>query len=406
MSAGFVLGMLLLALLPSVVITIWFRYEVARKLRTISSVLSALREGDFSIRARSPRSGDPFSGVLAELNALGASLREQRLSKIESWALLRKMLAELDVVVLAFDEQARLRLCNDAAASVLGGVTATALLGKHAEELAVGDVLRGDAARVLNECAALGGGAWDLRRSSFRLAGEPHTLVVLSDLSGVLRTQERQAWKRLTAVLGHEINNSLAPIQSISEALLATLADVAPGQRWEREVIDGLTTVNRRSRALARFTSSYAKLWRLPPPKLAPIDVEECVQKAARVEQRLPVSVLGGPKATVLADADQVEQLLINLLKNAIEASRERATDVRVRWSVTGRKLELIVEDDGPGPPPSENSFVPFFTTKPNGSGIGLALSRQIAEAHGGDLQLRARRDAVGAQAVLRLPLR
>ena len=404
MTSEHAVPVLVTALVLSGVAMLWMRHTVAHKLRTLSAVLAAYRQGDFSIRARVAGGGPLVASVLEELNGLGGMLRDQRLGTIESWILLRRVLAELDVVVLAFDERGRVRLCNEAAVRVLGEPT-QALLAKDASALELTEFLTGEAPRLVNDCARLGGGVWDLRRTSFRLEGAPHVLVALTDLGGALRTNEREAWKRLIAVLGHEINNSLAPIQSISENLLRVLGERSLKDGWEQDVSDGLTVVNRRAGALGRFTQSYAKLSRLPPPRLRPINVEACIRRAAELEQRLTIAIAGGPKTPIWADADQLEQLLINLLKNAVNAALERNGGVRVSWSVTERKLELTIEDDGPGLSETPNLFVPFFTTKPGGSGIGLALARQIADAHGGRLVLKSRIDAPGAQAVLELPL-
>jgi len=388
----------------SLALLLWMRSTVAQKLRTLSAVLSAYRRGDFSIRARIAGGGALFADVLGELNGLGGELREQRLSTIESWVLLRRVLSELDVVVLAFDEAGNVRLCNDAASRALGRPVAT-LVGKSAAALGIGELLTGEAPRVVRDSGWLGGGSWDLRRSGFRLEGTPHVLVALTDLGGALRLNEREAWKRLIRVLGHEINNSLAPIQSISENLLRKLGERERGDGWEKDLVDGLSIVNRRSGALGRFTASYAKLSRLPAPRLGTVGVEACVRRATALEQRLAVEIVGGPPVLVRADPDQMEQLLINLLKNAVDAALERAGGVRVSWSAKGANVELAIEDDGPGLPETANLFVPFFTTKPDGSGIGLALARQIADSHGGRLRLEPRSDASGARAVLELPL-
>jgi nitrogen fixation/metabolism regulation signal transduction histidine kinase len=389
----------------SIVLALRSHSVLSRKLRTMTSVLASFREGDFSVRARGVLANPALSEVLRGLNELGDTLRDRRLGELEAWALLRKVLSEVDVVVVAVNDAGRVKLTNDAAARVFGE-PASALLGRDAATLGLAELLAGDAPRVVTDPAPLARGRWELRRGVFRLSGEPHVLLVLSDMSGALRDQERDAWKRLIRVMGHEINNSLAPIQSISDSLQRVLALPARPDGWEQDATSGLSVISRRAEALGRFTTAYAKLARLPAPKLAEVLVARWVERAVALERRVRVEVEGGPDVSVQGDADQLDQLLINLLKNAVDAALETNGGVRVRWSVAGRSAVVVVEDDGPGLGDTANLFVPFFTTKPGGSGVGLLLARQIAEAHGGAVSLQGRADHVGAQAVVRLPLR
>jgi nitrogen fixation/metabolism regulation signal transduction histidine kinase len=378
---------------------------LVRRLGRLSSVLASFREGDFTIRARVSRADLFAREALEELNQLGDALRAHRLGELEAWGLLRKVLAEVDVVVLAFAGDGRLRLANDAATRALGKPL-SAMSGHQAAELGLADLLEGDAPRVVKDSTALGSGPWELRRGAFRLAGEGHTLVVLADVSGALREQEREAWKRLIRVIGHEINNSLAPIQSISDNLGKLLARTPRADDWEEDVMGGLSIIGRRAEGLGRFMTAYSRLARLPPPVFAPVEIATWVQRAVKLEQRLEIEIQGGPEVSVPGDADQLDQLLINLLKNAVEASLERGGGVRVRWTVAESTLEVVIDDDGPGISDTTNLFVPFFTTKPGGSGIGLAIARQIAEAHGGHAWLRGRPDGRGARAIVTLPVR
>jgi signal transduction histidine kinase len=151
--------------------------------------------------------------------------------------------------------------------------------------------------------------------------------------------------------------------------------------------------------------TAYAQLARLPQPKLLPVNVADWIGRTVKLETRAKISVVEGPNVVISADADQLEQLLINLIRNAADATLENRGEVRVGWSRHGSQLDVWVIDDGPGLPNTTNLFVPFFTTKPGGSGIGLVLSRQIAEAHGGELTLKNRSDGHGCEARLRLPI-
>jgi len=381
------------------------RERFIRPVQTISNMVAALREDDFSLRARGASAWDDLGLVFLELNALGETLRQQRLGAQEATALLRRVMAEIDVAVFAFDKDGRVRLANAAAARLLGQ-RPDQLAGRTAAELGLAGFLEGEPTGVREAVFAGRAGRFGLRRGAFRQGGRPHTLLVLADVSRALREEERQAWQRLVRVLGHEINNSLAPIRSVTQSLRARLGQ-REGDGLEQELRGGLDLIGARSEALARFMNAYARLARLPRPSLSSVDVASCVQRVAGLETRLPVRVSGGPPQSVQADADQLEQLLINLVRNAADAAIEaHGTEVEIGWRVDNGHLEVLVRDDGPGLPHTTNLFVPFFTTKPNGSGIGLALSRQIAEGHGGTLTLANREGTRGCQATLRLPVR
>jgi nitrogen fixation/metabolism regulation signal transduction histidine kinase len=390
--------------------TLWWGFAFAVRertvmpLQTLANLLEALREGDYSIRARRPQTDDALGEVMLEVNQLGELLRSQRFDAVDAETLLTKVIDEIDVAVFTFDAGGRLRLVNRAGERMMAR-HGDQLLGKSAAELGLADCLEGDAARTFERSFPGQTGRWQCRRSSFREEGMPHHLLVLTDLSKALREEERQAWQRLIRVLGHELKNSLAPMKSTATTLTTVLRRDQPHEGWRDDAERGLRMIAERCESLNRFVAAYSRLARLPPPKLRPTPVGRLVRRVASLENRLPVTVEDGPEITIPADGDQLEQLLINLVKNAVEAAEETGGGARVSWRPNGLHLEVTVTDDGPGLPSTQNLFVPFFTTKPGGTGIGLVLCRQIAEAHGGSLTLENREGVRGCQARLRLPM-
>ena len=368
-------------------------------LRTLSNIITALREEDYSLRARNARRDDALGEVMVEVNALAALMESRKLEAVEAAALLRAVLSQIDAAIFAFDASDRLQLVNRAGERLLA-TPRERLIGQTAHDLGLADLLAEDAPAAVDRLFAGAAGRWDVRRSSFRERGVPHRMLVLADITRALREEEAEAWRRIVRVLGHELNNSLAPIKSIATSLEQLIAREELPADWREDLASGMRVIGSRTEALTRFTRAYAQLARLPEPRRKAVRVDTLVQRVTALERRVSVELDGRP-ATVHADEDQLEQLLINLVKNAADAAREHVT---VRWSASENGLTLQVEDDGAGVSGTANLFVPFFTTKPNGTGVGLFLSRQIAEAHGGTLTLANRDGEPGAVATLHLP--
>lgn len=380
------------------------REHVASPLRTLANLLEAMREGDYSIRARGGQSDDAMSEVMAQVNAMSTTLRAQRLGALEATTLLRKVMEEINVAVFAFDGEHRVRLVNRAGERLLNE-PAERLLGAEAKTLGLDSYLEGETQQTVQHHFPGGMARWGIGRSTFREGGLPHQLLVVTDLTRPLREEELKAWQRLVRVLGHELNNSLAPIKSIAGSLENLLAREPRAPDWEDDMRRGLAVIASRSEALSRFMGAYARLAKLPPPTMAPVVVSDLVRRVVTLETRIPPVLAAGPDLTIQADADQLEQLLINVIRNAVDASLETKGGVRVGWNRQDSQLVVWVRDEGPGLPNTANLFVPFFTTKPTGSGIGLVLSRQIAEAHGGALTLQNAEGGPGCEARLTLPL-
>jgi len=376
--------------------------QVVYPLYTLANLLEALREGDYSLRGSRAQKRDAIGEVVWEVNTLSQTLRDQRLKVEETSALLGKVIASIDIAIFSFDGKGRLRLVNPAGERLLA-MRAAYALGKSAQELGLADALQIDGSETLRRGFPGGSGRWDLRRFTFREGGLPQDLVVITDLSRALREEERQAWQRLIRVLGHELNNSLAPIKSMAGTVQSLLSLEPLPHDWNEDARHGLRVIGDRADALARFMVGYASLARLPPPKRQPVELRPLLQRVVALEQRLPVQLEDGPDLGIEVDPDQLEQALINLVKNAVEASQPLGGAVQLRWQAERDRLRIEVLDEGLGLASSDNLFVPFFTTKPGGPGIGLVLAQQIVEGHGGTLVLQDRGDRRGCVARIEL---
>jgi len=386
-------------------------YErTVNSLRTLSSVVSALEEEDFSFRATQTVAGDALGDLAIEINNLARALEEERFGAMETANLFRNVMAEAGAVIFAFSSEHRLRLLNRAAAALLGHDEAF-LLHHTAQELGIDDLLEGPSAETVTRSFLDGERRWLVRRTHFRLYGVRHLLMVMSEASEALRAEEQVAWQKIVRVLGHEINNSLGPIKSIADTLALTSARVELPDPFKQNLQRGLEIIAKRSDSLNRFLQNYAKFTKLPSPSPRIIDLKTILWEAIAMESRLPIKTLPGPNVSILVDPDQLTQALINLLRNAVDAVLDHTPrkletdDVTVGWRVEKRDLQLWIRDRGIGLPDTENLFVPFYTTKSTGAGIGLVLSRQIIESHNGYLTIQNRKDGPGAEVNIRLPM-
>lgn len=367
--------------------------RVVRPLQSLANMLEALREGDYSLRGRNTDPEDAVGEVMIEVNSLSSTLYDQRLEALEAGVLLQKVIADVDIALFAFDSDRRLRLVNRAGAQLYAESRDT-LRGRSARELGLEEMLIEPSGRIVSHQFPSGGGRWELRKRSIREAGRPLDLLVITDVSHALREEERQAWRRLVRVMGHELNSSLTPIKSMA-GTLRKLVDREPlPADWRVDTGAGLSIIHDRAEALSRFMGAYARLARLPPPVKSEASIGALIRRAASLYGDR-VSIDSGPEVELLMDADQMEQVMINLIKNAVEAASDAGT-VNLRWYSADRRVVVEVVDNGPGLAQTDNLWVPFYTTKQGGTGLGLVISREIVENHGGEISLRNRSGTSG----------
>lgn len=383
------------------------RSHIIQPLQTASNMLSALREGDFSLKASRVDGEDALAQLFLEINLLNEVLAEHRMDAMEAHALMDKVIQEIDAAVLTFDPERRLTLANEPALKVLG-IEREAIRRHYAAEFNLDKALESPANAIIPHPNPDRSGRFTVRKGTYRVGGVPHELLILIDVSRNLREEELQAWKRLIRVLGHELNNSMTPIRSLSESLRQIAQRPDPDAEDRQDLLDGLGIIHQRADSLSRFINEYAKLAKLPPPHIRPVEIQPLVRRIASLFEGLSVRIdpENSAAVTLRLDPDQIEQALLNLVKNAVEAAEQTHGAVTICWRTLGDLLVLHVEDTGPGIANPDNLFIPFFSTKQGGSGIGLTLSRQIIEAHDGSLQLNNRADTTGCCATVTLPLR
>jgi len=406
LASGGSVALCVVSAVGACVFAIWrVQLETAHPLRTAAAVLDAMRHGDYTHRAREDVVSGPVSALLREVNQLAGHLQAERCRAEEASALLQVLVERIEVALLAFDEEGALRWWNPAAEQLFHHKLR---FGALARELGADELLSGPTERSVTLPGSIMPASWELRRGAFHRAGRRYQFLLLSSAQRVRREEERAAWQRLVRVLGHEVNNTLAPIQSLAATCRGLLADDAA--RSVPQVLAALEVMEQRSASLARFISEFARLARLPQPRLEPLELGAVVRRVVALDARCPVRVSGHPTLEILADGPLLEQALLNLVRNAIDASLAqggrdgKGGEVTVSYHAEPQAAVISIIDEGLGVANPDNLFVPLFSTKPQGSGIGLVLARNIVEAHGGQLRLDNRVSASGCIARVTLP--
>ncbi|WP_096087694.1 sensor histidine kinase [Agaribacterium haliotis] len=395
---------LLLVVVPSALAVGAFWFSVFRPWQAVANILMGFREDDYSLRSAVDNSKDVVNVVLRELNAIADYLSSSRSSAYESQKLLSRILAEVDVAVFLFDNHKHLVMANRYACK-LYGLTEARLIGQSVDDLGL------SFAQLAAHTSAHEHGfpkyksRWLVKHSAYRQQGLPYQFILLADIGVNLREEELDAWRKLIRILSHEINNALTPMKTTTGSMARILPRTDSYPDWKVDFSEGLEIIDERVDNLNRMVSSYAKLARLPEPQKQMMALRPLLQRLYETYKDKGLQLLTENELSFEADPAQLEQVLVNLIKNALEAS-DRGKPIELSWRREPHSVEISLRDFGQGIDNPDNLFIPYFTTKSEGSGIGLVLSRQIIEAHGGQLQLQNSDSGPGCLASIRLPLR
>jgi two-component system nitrogen regulation sensor histidine kinase NtrY len=379
--------------------------SIFRPLQSATNIVSAIREGDYSMKSRPSSLNDPLGELYHEINGLTGHLQRQNQSAVESKILLNGIMESIDIAVFVFDSKNIITQVNRAGAALLN-LSPEAITGKTAAHFNLNEFIDRKDKQTVRHTFPAKQGRWSVSKNEFREDGKPCCLVMIQDVSQSLREEERTAWKRLIRVMGHELNNSLAPIKSISSTLNTLVKKEDIDEELKEDLEDGLEVIQARADALSRFVGDYSKIAKLPPPNKSVFNLSKTIHRIVELQdfKGCSVEILECGEIDLYADEAQIEQLLINLTKNAIEANQPTQGKAYIQCRQETDKTVIEVIDEGLGLASSDNLFIPFYSTKPGGSGIGLTLGQQISENHEGALELKNRIGAQGCIATVTLP--
>lgn len=379
--------------------------KISYQFRSISNLLEALIQGDYALRARSDQSGGALDELVSAMNDLAQGMSQQRWESVESQLLLRTIIEHIDVAIIALTQNNQIRFSNPAADHLLQ-LHNTSSNQQLLQQLAFVQELTSGCHQLVELSLGYQQGRFNVYIEEFRDAGKQHKLLFITDMRSLLRTEERKAWQDLIRVISHEINNSLSPIASISQTLKRLIERDARGETLAEDLREGLHIISERAIGLSQFVESYKQLAKLPEPQIQPLAIRPLVEKIVALFHHTAIEIETETNFTLQLDPIQFEQVLINLIKNAVEATAltNPSSIIKIRWAVSHQFFKLDICDQGTGISNPNNLFVPFYSTKKQGSGIGLVLSRQIIEAHNGRLTL-SNQDSGGCCASIELPV-
>lgn len=388
------------------------RYELAYRLRSLTSVVDAMLLGDFSLKARQELTSSGLSSLVDSINTLSNELSSHKLANAEKRALLEKIITQIDIGVITADAEGTIAVMNNAAVQMLNVAQPKHI--NNLNQLPLSLPNQSPAKELLQLQLGEQTKKLYVQVDRFREFGTEQKLILLTDMNHLLRQEELKSWEGLVRVISHEINNSLAPIASLSQSLIDIVqhSDIAAEQG--NDIVESATIISDRAKSLTEFIARYRNLTHLKKPHRESISIQSLVHPLLPLFTGQKIVLEGAIDLVCALDVAQLKQVLINLLKNAVEAMQHPdAGDslapiiIRVAHSQAqaGNLLRIDILDSGCGIRHNQNLFIPFYTTKAQGSGIGLALSRQIIELHQGNLQIFNRDEIKGCCARIEIPL-
>lgn len=378
------------------------RRELLGHIRTLSNLVESTRAQDYSMKAARARDPGELAELYQQINSLTDSLRIGRQSEQELLSILEKVVSQINVAIIVFDAHDAIRLVNPLA-GVLLKASPDDLIGVRSSDTALALLPISTEPTLVDFRFPGAEGRWQVRQHYYRHQGQASRILFIADLKQVLSDEEIAAWQRLIRVISHEVNNSLTPITSLCQTLTGILA--RSDSPDDADVRMGLSVIAERAKGLQDFISVYARLARLPEPNRILFPAAALAGKLQRIFANQPLAIIPFPDVSVFGDPVHLEQALINLIKNGLEANPDGAPAVSLSCALRDGQCEFQVADHGAGVGNPDNLFVPFYTTKAEGAGIGLILCRQIAAKHHGQVSLENRPDGPGAVARLTLPL-
>ncbi|WP_144392852.1 sensor histidine kinase [Pleionea sediminis] len=378
--------------------------KIQNQFLTLSNILEAITKNDYTMRSRYYNEGDALGQLVKQINQLSDTLSKQKTQAAESQQLVKTIVQQIHVAIIALDEHKKITLANPEAQRLFGRYDHQ-IIGHTLDSLNI-NLLENIGREAVKEFQFPGrSGHFQIIKDQYFDEGKRHDIYFLTDIKVLLRKQERESWQKLVRVLSHEINNSLAPISSFAGTIRSIAKTQSLEQTFAEQLNESLSIIAERANGLKNFIDTYRQLTNTPSPNKQPLNFNKIVHQIASLFDDSHFETQLDVQDEIVADATLLEQVLINLIKNAKEAQNDSDKAITIKSHRMNNSFLIEVMDKGSGIQNSDNLFTPFYTTKKSGSGIGLALCRQIIDAHDGFISITNRKDTQGCTVSIELPV-